>query len=235
MPVSRSPELGEVINRGFDIRLARLFSSRVGVITKYDAATQLASVQPQLKEVYEGNDGEPALELLPVIQNVPVFFAGGGGFAATFPIADGDECDLVFNDRSLDLWKEQGGNVDPIDLRRHALTDAVAFVGVRSKPNKLSEVDTARAVFGKQGGPRVAVSDSLVHLGVGHNEDAPHFVALENLVKQEISALRDYVNQLVITLKTHLHGPPTVVSPQLALVLPPNPVQDVAATKVKAK
>lgn len=240
---SRTPTLTEAVTRAIDIRLAALFSSRVAVVQKYDAANQFVDVQPQLKETYEDATGEPSVASLPVITNVPVYFPGGGDFMMTMPLQQGDEVLLVFSDRSMDLWKENGGEVDPVALQRHALTDAVAFVGVRSKPNRLQEVDTSRAVFGKTGGVRIAVDD-LVHLGVDHNEAAPNFVALANLVKQEISAVHDTLQSLVTTFNSHTHIVSTTGSavaqtgtaaPTTSAATPPNPVQAVAATKVKAK
>jgi hypothetical protein len=44
----------------------------------------------------------------------------------------GDTCLLVFSQRSLDRWKSQGGRVTPDDGRKHALSDAIAIMGVQA-------------------------------------------------------------------------------------------------------
>lgn len=172
----RTPTLGQVVRQALDVRLGAMRVSMPGRIESFDAATQLARVTPLLKEEYENDEGAAVVEALPVINNVPVFIPGGGMFVDTFPIEAGDECLLIFSDRSLDVWKERGGVVDPVAADRHTLTDAVALVGVRSKPNKATEYDAARRVIGKVGGPRVALSASAVHLGVSHSEDATEAV-----------------------------------------------------------
>jgi hypothetical protein len=83
---------------------------------------------------------------LPVLQDVPVLVPSGGGYSLTFPIMPGDEVLLVFSDTSLDVWLEAGGvNNDPINQRRHSLSDAVAIFGLRSKPRGLSGYSTSSA------------------------------------------------------------------------------------------
>ena len=74
-----------------------------------------------------------------IIYSVPVYTMGGGGCTVTFPIKKGDECILLFNDREIDNWLEQGGiNSSPTTLRLHDKSDAFALVGVRSFPRSLS-------------------------------------------------------------------------------------------------
>jgi hypothetical protein len=226
----RSPLLSQVMLRAVEAGLARTHVALPAKITKFDSATQLASVQPYLKETHENEDGEEVSAALKVINGVPVQFPGGGDFVITFPVAVGDPCWLVFSDRSLDVWKEKGGIVDPVHLHNHHISDAVAMLGVRSKAGALAEFDTGAVRLGKVGGTGIRIKTGEVHLGVGHNEDAANFVALANLVKSEIDALRSYVS-------SHVHvtscgaGPGTAAAP----VLPPPIVGEVAATKVKAK
>lgn len=193
----RTPTLGQVVRQALDVRLGAMRVSMPGRIESFDAATQLARVTPLLKEEYENDEGAAVVEALPVINNVPVFIPGGGTFVDTFPIAAGDECLLIFSDRSLDVWKERGGVVDPVAADRHTLTDAVALVGVRSKPNKATEYDAARRVIGKVGGPRVALSASAVHLGVSHAEDATEAVIKGSTYTQdEATALNNTATDL---------------------------------------
>ena len=185
------------MRQALDVRLGAVRVSMPGRIESFDAATQLARVTPLLKEEYENDEGAAVIEALPVINNVPVFIPGGGTFVDTFPIVAGDECLLIFSDRSLDVWKERGGVVDPVSADRHTLTDAIALVGVRSKPNKATEYDAARRVIGKVGGPRVALSASAVHLGVSHAEDATEAVIKGSTYTQdEATALNNTATDL---------------------------------------
>lgn len=228
----RSPTLSEVLARAVERGLACTRVALPAKIEKFDAATQLAAVQPLLKESFEEEDGSETVYDLGVLNNVPVQFPGGSDFVVTFPVAVGDPCWLVFSDRSLEVWKEKGGIVDPIDLRRHHLSDACAVLGVRSKAGALAEFDTGAMRLGKVGGVGIRIKAGEVHLGVAHNADAANFVALANLVDQNFNALKtaltswtpvpnDGGSALKVIL-TALFGPPA------------NWPAGTAATKVKA-
>jgi phage baseplate assembly protein gpV len=62
-----------------------------------------------------------------------VVFPSAGGYALTFPVKQGDECLLIFCERSYDNWYENGDVQPPSARRFHALSDAVAIVGLHSK------------------------------------------------------------------------------------------------------
>jgi hypothetical protein len=66
-----------------------------------------------------------------VVNEVPVLMPQGGGFQVKVPIAKGDVVLLVFSDRSLDIWKSKGGEVDPVDFRQHDVSDAIAIPCLR--------------------------------------------------------------------------------------------------------
>ena len=83
----------------------------------------------------------------PVIIDCPIVCLGGGKTNLTFPIAQGDECLVLFNDRDLDNWFTSG-QVGPVaSSRLHAFSDAICLVGLKSKPNLLTNYDTTRPVL----------------------------------------------------------------------------------------
>jgi hypothetical protein len=94
-----------------------------------------------------------ATDKQPVIPSVPWVYPGGGGFIVTWPMSVGDEVLLVFSDDSLDKYLQVGGgsDIDPADDRRHSLTDAVAFAGIRSLGTATS-VATGAVQIGTNGG-----------------------------------------------------------------------------------
>lgn len=240
---ARTPTLAEVVNRGLQLLSQQLYSIRVGRIEKFDASKGLADVQPLQQEIREIDGGEEVYTIA-VIPNVPVICLGGGDYADTYPVAQGDECLLLVSDRSVDAWFDQGGVVDPVDVRRHNLTDAFALVGLRSKSRALSEWPTDRREIGKQGGPRVSVTDSRVNLGVDSGEDATDAVALEPATKKELKALHDKLQDFINTFAEHTHfvstaGPPLAhtgtTEPTTSLGPTLDPVGDIAATKVFGK
>lgn len=160
----RSATLAQVIRAAIDRRDASLRVSMPGRIEAFDPGTQTATVQPLLQS--QAND---TIETLPRVYRVPVVFAGGGSFSSTWPVAPGDGCLMVFADGSIDLWQETGGVSAPVDGQTHALTDAIAIVGLR-RNGAIAEFDPARAVWAGGNGPRVAADGAAVHLGVGHLE-----------------------------------------------------------------
>jgi len=82
------------------------------------------------------------LENYPPLIDVPVLVLGGGNGAITFPIQQGDECIILFNDRELDNWFQNGGVQTYSTSRTHDLSDGIALVGLRSLPNVLNNYCT---------------------------------------------------------------------------------------------
>lgn len=87
---------------------------------------QLVDIQPQIKRLYK--DG--TLVALPPIQNVMVAIPRGADYWIKLPIAVGDTGIALFCERSLDNWSVAGGTVDPQDIRKHDLSDAIFIPGI---------------------------------------------------------------------------------------------------------
>jgi len=122
----KTPSLYEVISNIVESRLVELHTSMPAEVVSYDDSTGYVSVQPLIKKKYI--DQESLIEL-PVIPNVPVAFYRTKNAFISMPIAKGDVGHIQFSERSLDIWKNLGGSVDPMDTRKHHLTDAVFYLG----------------------------------------------------------------------------------------------------------
>ena len=129
--MSRTPTQAEVILAAVRSGLAEVHTAIPAEVRRYDAAKRLCDAAPLIRSSYTDETGAIVVEALPVVPNVPIVFPGGGGFSLTFPIEVGDVVLLVFSEASLDKWLSQGGTVDPLDERRHALADAIAIPGLR--------------------------------------------------------------------------------------------------------
>jgi hypothetical protein len=167
MTTPRRPDLSHVIALTLEAFSRGLCVACPGVVTAYDPATRLASVQPQLRKPVTLEDGSTATETPPVVPHVPVVMPSAGGFSATFPIAPGDSVLLVFSDRSIDTWLDKGDVVDPGAAHMHDLADAIAFPGLLPIPRVTTAHPTDRARFGKDGGPGVEVTGTDVILDGG--------------------------------------------------------------------
>jgi hypothetical protein len=240
---SKSPSLAELIRMAVRQNQAEMHVSLPGRIETYDAAEQKADIQPLLQRVLVAEDGtELDPETLPILHDVPVRFARGGGFFQSFPLAEGDLVHLVFVERSMDQYLGGQGEVTrPLDFRMHNLSDAVAYPGLYPRGLSLSDAHAENAVWGKDGGGQIHIKpDGEVDIG---SENAADFVALAQKVFDEIDALRTTVNSHITNYNSHIHtttatvGPtavPGVISPTVAVSSPPSPVSSVAADKTKA-
>jgi hypothetical protein len=138
-----TPTLEEVISEAIADSLLHLYTSMPGVVVSYDPAKQTVSVKPCIKATYA--DGQVVER--PQIDNVPVQFPRGKKSSITFPIVAGDPVTLIFSMRSLDVWKQKGGVVDPLDLRKFNITDAIAIPGSSPKNNVLADADASHMRF----------------------------------------------------------------------------------------
>lgn len=108
-----------------------------------------------------GNTGPyvPTLVPYPVLLDCPFISLGGGNGALTFPIKEGDQCLILFNDRDLDNWFS-GATSGPVATPRlHSLSDGIALVGL----NDLTDYDGTRVVL-KNGDTMIGLGDSLIKI-----------------------------------------------------------------------
>lgn len=110
-----------------------------GKIQSFDPTEKTASVQ--LLFVLQFPTGQTMN--YQVLTKVPVFTPQGGGGAFQAPIAKGDPCLVVFADRNIDAWFQNGSAAVPFDNaggapgRMHDLSDGMAFVGFNSLADAL--------------------------------------------------------------------------------------------------
>ncbi len=111
---------------------------QIGIVQSFDSAKQTVTVKFALKEVVSIEpDGTKILRERPIISEVPVMILYGGGSYVSLPIAAGDSCILLFNDREIDQWFVHGGVQTPISGRKHDASDAIAIVGIKSLQNSI--------------------------------------------------------------------------------------------------
>ncbi|BEM86838.1 hypothetical protein SME46J_13080 [Serratia marcescens] len=140
-----SPEL--VLKAVADSLSTSLRVAMPGIILSFDAGAVTATIQPAVKSSVRQADGTLSSVALPLLVDVPVMFPRGGGVTLTFPVTAGDECLVVFADRCIDYWWQNGGVQEPVDQRQHHLADAFAMVGPQSQAKKISGISTSAAQF----------------------------------------------------------------------------------------
>lgn len=130
-----TPTLIQTLQAVIDANLCELHTAMPCEIVSYDYAKNLAVVKPSLKRKYKNED--EAVEL-PTISNVPVSFQRMGPAHLRLPIKPGQTGQLIFNERSIDSWLVSGGKIDPLDPRKHSLSDAVFYPGLAPNNKKMS-------------------------------------------------------------------------------------------------
>lgn len=203
--MAERPTLAEALERIMRVYGANFFVCRPARVNSYDASTQTVNCTPTLRRTKETPDGnevrEPAL-----IEDVPVCFPRGGGYFVSFPIKAGDYVLLVFADRALDLWLENGGIVDPVLLRRHSVKDAIAIPGVYPAPDALSDASGSDMVLGKDGGSQITINDAgdvSIGSGSGNTDHLARGDYVEEL-RDAISGWSPTANDGGAALKTAL-------------------------------
>ena len=130
----RTDSLAQIIQTAVKSALVDTHTSMPGCIVSYNRDLQTCSVQPCIKRRY--STGE--VVNLPIIQNVPVQFPGGGEFKMHYDLEKDDDVLIMFSERSIDEWIKKGGTVESTQKRIHDLTDAFVIPGVLPEPKAYS-------------------------------------------------------------------------------------------------
>ncbi len=155
-------------------RMLRSINTAIpGIIVSFNAETQTAKIQPAIKSLKRQSDDSIKPASMPELLEVPVVFLRGlgSGFSVTVPIKAGDECLVVFSQRSIDNWWTSGKEsepVEPVVPRTHDLSDGIAIVGLTSKPNAIADFQTdCIEIRNSDRSTRVSVYDDRVEVDKG--------------------------------------------------------------------
>jgi hypothetical protein len=106
-----------------------------GKIVKYNPAKCEAEILPY------GKFKKPTGEWLdyPRLNHIPILFpqSCGQDLTVVYPVNPGDECLIIMQEQTLDVWRGEGASSDN-DLR-FDLTNAVAIMGLFAKPQALAQ------------------------------------------------------------------------------------------------
>jgi hypothetical protein len=171
MPNQTLPEMiptqEEIIQKaleqhGFDLRVAE-----PGIVQTFTAGPPATvTVQPALRERINLNGNLTNVQL-PLLINVPVIYPGGGGYAITWPLSEGDEGVLVYQDRCIDAHWQAGGIQNEVEKRRHDLSDAVFFPCRISTPNSLANIASTLQLRNSDGTAMVEINGTTINISGG--------------------------------------------------------------------
>lgn len=214
------PELPDLLTMfGKQLKL-ELNCHHIGTIKEFTALNQTAIVSVNYTKTFQqlNSIGNTTLVTVnyPMIVECPVICLGGGLGSLTFPIAPGDECLLLFNDRDIDNWFAGSSSSAPNTPRLHSFSDAIALVGVRSLPNVLEDyaTDAVTLTYGLNT-VQIFADKVLITVGVGTTLeiDATGAVKLTNETGEFFSTLYSALTTMTAG------GFPVIVNPADLLIL----------------
>jgi hypothetical protein len=192
------PSLTDLLDAATSRASRQLNCIQIGIIQTFYPETQTADIKFALKRVVSIDpDGTKTIQELPKLVNCPVMVLFGGGSYLTMPIASGDECILLFNDRDFGEWLVNGGVQVPTTFRIHDLSDGMAIVGLRNLQNSIGDYIAAGVRLSYSANSRITLTDDLIESIAGlfkHNGD------LE--VTNDATIDRD----LLVKRNTHIEG-----------------------------
>lgn len=223
MPIE--PDDAELLEQAITSRLLDLHTCMPAEVVSYDAAKQVADVQPVIQNAAPNLDGSVTLETRPIIPNVPVRWERAGGYYVHFPLAKGDRGWLIFNEDAIAAWRSTGQLSQPGDRTRHSIAYPFFLPGAWPNAEPLPDAPmSGEAVIIVPSGGSLRVSEA------GH---AAQLVALANLVKARLDAI-----QSAFDAHTHVVAGVTAGGASVISAVPPTligPLDPVAAKNLKAQ
>lgn len=154
-----TPDLGQTIKTAGLKTASDLNCMRIGIVQEFFPKDLTAKVKIAGKKQLNMNaDGtQNVQEFTPIYAKVCYCNP-----YETFPLKPGDECLLLFSDREIESWFITGEAQPEGHTRMHALTDAVAIVGLRSLPKMISILADCLNLF--YGGSNIAVANDVINI-----------------------------------------------------------------------
>lgn len=113
-----------------------------GIVQSFDANDMTASVQPALQYTMRQPSGALVQVTLPLLVKCPVQFIGGGSYVLTFTPMEDDECLVVFAQRCIDAWWQNGDVQPQAEYRLNDWSDGFCIPGFRSVPRVVGNILT---------------------------------------------------------------------------------------------
>lgn len=111
--------IGEIIRKAIKNEIAKIHTSIPAEITKINLLEKTVEVKPLIREKNLLNE----FVELPIIPNVPIRFTQTTKALISVPLEIGDTGVIVFSERSIGNWQQEGGIQNPEDNRKFNIKD----------------------------------------------------------------------------------------------------------------
>lgn len=136
------------------------------IVQSYNPKTNTIEAQPAVREKLIAEDGTTYYQQLPLLINVPVVFPQTNSCSITFKLKKNDECLIIFSDLSIDNFWVKGSIQNPVEVRRHDLSDGIAIPCILSQPNTKEVQDGLNIKYGNSS---VVLSNNEITFSNGAN------------------------------------------------------------------
>lgn len=161
------PSLADLLNLWKKGTMLDLNCHALATVQSFDPTNQTVTATVNYKKTFQQRqpDGTyvAVLRDYPLLIDCPAIILQGGAGALTFPIAQGDSCLILFNDRDMDNWLHGGQVMEPATQRLHSFSDGIALVGLRSFNRALADYDSERVVL-KNDEASIAIGAELIQI-----------------------------------------------------------------------
>lgn len=101
---------------------------------------------------------EPYPVAYPMMVDCPAIILSGGTSYVNTPIQIGDNCIVLFNDKSIDNWFKSGQISQVSNQRLHSFSDGIVLVGLNSLATSIANYDPVRLLLRTRGGTSAGVN-----------------------------------------------------------------------------
>lgn len=139
------------------------------IVDEFDVATQRVSATPAIQAKYTTPEMEVKYINYPKITNIPLAIIKCPGLKLTCPVKPGQNCTLIFSQRSIDNFLIDGKIHAPFEgenpafcsIRCCDMTDAVCFPGIITNPEAISGYNnSAIEIRNDAGTTKITVSEN---------------------------------------------------------------------------
>lgn len=143
-------DMGEVLKGSRDATARGINCIQIGKIEKI-SDNQTCEVALQIRRrVPDPVKGEKVIDM-PLLVDCPYVVLSGGKSYIDMPIQVGDYCLVLFNDRNIDLWWKEETVGEPLNNRKHSLSDGIALVGISPETQARTMDGDKVRIIGKSG------------------------------------------------------------------------------------
>jgi hypothetical protein len=123
-------EIKLMVRRIAKAEASRVRTCTVGQITEYDATRNAVKIRLCVKAMRTEDPENLTTVEMPILEDIPVQQFGSGKLLFSVPPSVDSYGTLFFSDRDLEAWLTSGGIVDPANMRKWDLSDAIFCPGL---------------------------------------------------------------------------------------------------------